>query len=158
MGDAEKAIVVFDITEKGKKSRVLATVRVESHDVQHFQRVITITAPDGTVIAQCTKAARAGDTVDRNLAKDDPSTFTVGGSSEPYATYHPASDASMEEARTGVGANGGCRKRGQRRTRMVGSKHKWAGSEKNSRFVSDPTCDPSRSSVRPSQGCRPGFL
>ncbi len=40
----------------------------------------------------------------------------------------------------------------------VRSKHKWARSEKNSRFVSDASCDPSRSAVRSSQGCRPGFV
>ena len=37
---------------------------------------------------------------------------------------------------------------------LVGSSPRWRRSEKNSRFVSDPSCDPSRSAVRRSQGCR----
>ena len=41
-----------------------------------------------------------------------------------------------------------------RRLRSVGSSPRWRRSEKNSRFVSDPSCDPSRSAVRRSQGCR----
>ena len=36
---------------------------------------------------------------------------------------------------------------------MVGSSPRWRRSEKTSRFVSDPSCDPSRSAVRRSQGC-----
>lgn len=97
-----------------KTKEVIATVRIESLDVEKGQRTIEIKASDGTLIARSDKPPRAEVA---HLITDEPSTFTVGG--QPYATFTPGVSATAFGQIERVGGRSGLKLEGRKSAKMM---------------------------------------